>query len=233
MKTRLITTVASLAMLALSVSPAWSTQSTTVTETFDGTIEEVSWRVAAFDEIAPSGGNPGAFLRVENLDSAIPHIFTITDLAAPSFLGNYRDKGVTGLGIDVKLFAIDFGAEGRPVSLVLSSDMATPEDPSDDCDAWLVGPKNVPRPGAGWKRFDFRVPSETTTLPRAWVLVGTCAGLTPDEAWNRVITDVDRASFAFGQPDFFYIFQNWTLGFDNARIVHGTGGGTPTFELGE
>ena len=230
MKTRLIMTVAALILLA--VSPSWSTPNTTTTETFDGTVEEASWRVAEFDAIAPTGGNPGAYLRVDGLDSAIPRIFTFGTLAQ-NFLGDYRSKAVTGLGVDVKLFAIDFTAQGRPVSLVLSSDMGTPEDTSDDCDAWLVGQKTVPRPGAAWKRFNFKVASQSTTLPHGWVLVGNggidiCGDLTPDEAWNRVITDVERASFQFGEPDFFYIFQVWSLGFDNARISQSTHAAPPT-----
>ncbi|HEX6851979.1 MAG TPA: hypothetical protein VF139_11300 [Candidatus Polarisedimenticolaceae bacterium] len=201
---------------ALFALPSAAAPTITVTETYDGPVEEASWRVASFDTILEFGGWPDAYLRVAGLDTFGPRIFAVPERAS-KFLGDYRAKGVSGLGVDVNLFGIDFGAEGRPVSLYLTNRM-DPEDPFDDCDVVYVGAKNVPKPGTGWKSFDFRVPSESTTLPPGWVTVGECGGLSPDEAWNAVITDVEDASFYFGEPDYFYIFQVWNLGFDNPRI---------------
>lgn len=79
-----------------------------------------------------------------------------------------------------------------------------------------------------WKTFDFKVSSQSTTLPQGWVVVGACAGLSSDDAWNRVITRVGRASFDFAEPGFFYFFQIWSIGFDNPRITLGKGGTGPT-----
>ena len=202
---------------ALLSVPCTAAPTITVTETYDGPLEEASWRVATFDNILAFGGNPESYLRVAGLDTFGPRIFTVPELAS-TYLGDYRAKGVSGLGVDINLFAVDFTADGRPVSLYLSSTMDTPEDPFDDCDAVYVGSKNVPKPGTGWKSFDFRVPSQDVTLPPGWVLVGECGGLDPDAAWNFVITHVDKASFLFAEPDFFYIFQVWNVGFDNPRI---------------
>jgi hypothetical protein len=207
---------ATLGLSALLALPCAAAPTVTVTETFDGPVEEASWRVAAFDVIPEFGGWPGSYLRVIGLDTFGPRIFTVPELAS-KFLGDYRAKGVTGLGVDINLFSTDFGAEGRPVSLYLTNRM-DPEDPYDDCDAVYVGSKNVPKPGTGWKSFDFRVPSQSAGLPPGWVMVGECGGLDPDAAWNAVITDVEHASFYFGEPDWFYIFQVWNLGFDNPRI---------------
>lgn len=215
-----------LAVLAVA-APCWGAPSVTWTETFDGTIDEASWRVASFDTILPFGGSPDAYLRVGGLDTYAPRIATVAGLA-PQFLGNYRGAGVIGLGVDIKLFSTDFGAEGRPVSLYLYSDMNTPDDPYDDCEAVDVGSKNVPRPDTGWKAFDFRVPSQSVTVPPGWVMVGECGGLEPDAAWNYVIQNVRKASFYFGEPDYFYIFQMWNIGFDNPRITLGKGGTGPS-----
>jgi hypothetical protein len=96
--------------------------------------------------------------------------------------------------------------------------MGTPDDPSDDCDAYIVGHKNVPRPGTGWHRFEFLVPSEETTLPDGWVVRGPCAGLGPDEAWNAVVTNVTRVTFPFSDPDLLWYFQIWDLGIDSVHI---------------
>lgn len=208
---------AALAASSLAMTLAAAGTTTTTTETFDGTLDQSTWRIGTLDEILSFGGNPGSYLRNPEYDAAEPQIVALPTAAA--FLGDYRARGVSSLGIDVDLFAVGISADGRPVSLDLYSDMGTPDDTSDDCDAVYVGSKNVPKPGTGWKAFDFRVKSSSTTLPPGWELSGVCGGISPDEAWNRVITNVDRASFLFGEPGFFYFFQIWNLGIDNARIT--------------
>lgn len=209
----------------LLAGTTWAAPATTIAEPFDGTLDDASWRAATADAIVPTDGHPGAYLRSDPLDAAVPHLI-LQESLGPQFLGNYRFKGVTSAGLDVQLFRADFGADQRPVTLVLGSDMGTPDDPSDDCEAAEVGPKNVPRPNTGWKTFDFKVPSASTALPQGWQLVGACAGLTPDAAWNAVIQNVQHVRFDFGEPGFFYFFQVWAIGWDNPRITlrdNGTG----------
>jgi hypothetical protein len=211
---------------AILVGPSWAAPSVTVTETYDGLLGEASWRVADFDVIAPTGGSPGAYLNVAGLDTFGPRIFTVPGLDQ-KFVGDYRSLGVTSLGVDVQLFSIQFNIGARPISLYLTSNNDTPEDPFDDCEAVYVSPKNVPKIGTGWKSVDVRIPSQSTTLPNGWVIVGECGGVSPDEAWNAVITHVTGASFYFGEPDFFYIFQVWDVGFDNPRITSRPGATEP------
>jgi len=213
----------SVAVSALLLSgAAWAAPTITVSEPFDGTLAEASWRAATADAIVAADGHPGAYLRSDPLDAAVPSLRVQPGLG-PQFLGDYRAKGVTSAGLDVALFHADFGADQRPVTLVLGSDMGTPDDPSDDCELADVGSKNVPRTGTGWKTFDFKVPSQSTTLPQGWQLVGTCAGLSPDAAWNTVIQNVQEARFDFGEPGFFYFFQVWAIGWDNPRLTLRTG----------
>jgi len=70
----------------------------------------------------------------------------------------HRAANVTSLGFDVNVFAASIGVDAkRPISLVLGSDMRTPDDPSDDCEVYFVGSKPVPRPGSSWRAFDFRI----------------------------------------------------------------------------
>ncbi len=202
----------------LVVAPCWAGKTVTVVETFDGTLDEASWRMGTHDMIFEFGGNPDNYLRVVQTDTAEPRISTFDGLA-PDFVGDYRARGVVSLGIDVNLLEVGISADDRPVSLYLYSDMGTPDDPMDDCEAVFVGSKHVPSPGTGWKSFEYRVPADSATLPPGWVVYGVCADLSPDEAWNRVITNVGRASFDFGEPGYMYFFQFWTIGFDNARIT--------------
>ena len=199
--------------------PAAAAPTTTIAEGFDGTLDQATWRLGTFDTIEPGGGDPGAYLHNPQLDSAVPTPFYVGPLPSP-FFGDYRAANVTALGLDVIVYAVGIGVDNRrPISLVLTSDMGTPDDPSDDCDAYTVGTKNVPRPGTAWRSFDFRVPSGDTTLPNGWTIRGACAGLSTNDAWNAVITNVTHVSFPFSDPDTFWYFQVWDLGIDNVRIV--------------
>jgi len=214
-------TFAILFALTLAV-PAAAAPTTTVTEPFDGTLEQATWRLGTLDTIEPAGGSPGAYLHNPQFDSAVPTPTYVGPLPSP-FFGNYRAASVTTLGLDVIVYAASIGVDNkRPVSLVLTSDMGTPDDPSDDCDVYTVGNRNVPRPGSAWRSFDFRVPASSTTLPTGWTVRGACGGLSGDGAWNAVITDVTRVSFPFSDPDTLWYFQVWDLGIDNVRIGFAT-----------
>lgn len=211
--------ILALAAGALLAAPAIAATTTTVSENFDGTLADATWRLGTYDQIDATGGNPDAFLHDPELDSAVPTPYYVGPLPSP-FFGDYRAASVYSLGLDVKVFAASFGVDAhRPISLVLGSDMGTPTDPTDDCEAYQVGAKPVPRPGSAWRSYDFRVPSDATTLPTGWTIRGFCAGLGPDDAWNAVIQNVTRVSFPFADPDTFWYFQVWDLGIDNVRIT--------------
>ncbi len=171
--------------------------------------------------IESSGGNPGAFLHstcqgLACLDTFAPELRT--ELGVSSiFTGDYRAKRVRSLGVDLAIFRVDFSSAGRPLSLILRNDGGTPDDPSDDVVVHFVGPKNVPAPDGSWRRYQLAVPSRSTVLPSGWKVF---QGTGDDDAdWNTVLTDVDEVSFFFGDPEFFFIFQQWELGVDNIRIL--------------
>jgi hypothetical protein len=207
--------------IALTV-PAAAAPSTTIAETFDGTLDQATWRLGTLDAIEPAGGSPGAYLHNPQLDSAVPTPVYVGPLPSP-FFGDYRAASVTSLGLDVIVFAASIGVDNkRPISLVLTSDMGTPDDSSDDCDVYTVGNKNVPHPGTAWRSFDFKVPSGSTTLPSGWIVRGACAGLSANDSWNAVVTHVTRVSFPFSDPDTLWYFQIWDLGIDNVRIGFAT-----------
>ncbi len=169
--------------------------------------------------IERTGGNPGAFLHstcsgLACLDTFAPQFRTQLGVQSV-FLGDYRKKGVDFLGIDVAIFGPRFVSTGsRPLTLLLIDDAGT-EAPSDDSAVFLKGP-NIPRPEGQWCSYGFDVPSQSTVLPPGWLVL--VAPGTPDEAWNNVITGVDQAVFYFGDPELFYIFQQWEIGVDNIRI---------------
>src|SRR5262249_37707905 len=130
MAVRSISLVSCLIAFALA-TPAPGAPSTTVAETFDGTLDKATWRLGTLDTIESTEGNPGAYLHNPQLDSAVPSPVYVGPVPSP-FFGNYRAANVTSLGVDVIVYSASIGvANKRPVSLVLTSDMGTPNDPTD------------------------------------------------------------------------------------------------------
>jgi hypothetical protein len=170
--------------------------------------------------IEASGGNPGAFLHTlcagsSCLDTFAPQLRT--PLGVPSvFTGNWRTRRVDAIGVDLAIFHVDFSSAGRPLSLVLRSDPGTPGSFADDVVVYLVGTRNVPMPNGHWRRYGFPVASASATLPAGWVVQQGSGNANAD--WNQVMTDVDQVTFFFGDPSFFFIFQQWELGADSIRI---------------
>lgn len=184
-------------------------------EPFTGGTNVGLWTFGGAMSTQTTGGNPDWYRRVDNVDTFAPQLRTQGESV---FTGNYRARHVTLLGVDLITFAVDFSAAGRPLTLMLIEDNGTPGDSSDDWAAYQIGASNIPIPGEGWKSFTFAVPSQSATLPAGWATqaFGPNSPANPD--WNQVITDVDRVVFFYGDPELFFIFQQWTLGVDNVRI---------------
>lgn len=191
----------------------------TVVETFETGGNEGGWSFGnAFESITQDGARSGSYLRNVFLDTIAPSPATQRGVAS-AFTGDYRARGVSLLGLDFRLFRVDFTAQGREMSLILINDAGTPQDGFDDCGVFTIGNKWLPHPGRVWKSFDFVVPSALTVMPPQWGRFGDCGAMTDDEVWNHVLTDVDQVRFFGGDPELFYIFQVWDVGLDNPRIT--------------
>jgi hypothetical protein len=196
----------------------WAAFTATITETFDGTIGEASFRMGADDEIATDGGNPGAFLRNTGVMAAIPVVGNVTLPAElNNFIGQYRMDGVSDLAVDLNVFGASFGVDVRPVSLGLSS---------GDCEL-VISEQSAPRPGVGWKSYRFNVPAWKQTMPQKWVAYGSCASSPRDDTWNFMMQRVDAVRFYLGDPSAVYPVQIWSIGVDNPSITKGKFG-TPS-----
>src|SRR6187549_2050215 len=103
-----------LALATLIAMPA-AAGTTTYTDTFDGGTNAGSWTWGYGDTIEPTGGNPGAYLRTEGLDTYAPRPTATTG----PFVGNYRALGVTSIGVDLNTYYVDFSAAERNLTLVL------------------------------------------------------------------------------------------------------------------
>jgi hypothetical protein len=194
---------------------------TTFTETFQGGNNTGGWTLGNpfLETIETTGGKPGAYLHFPDLDTFAPQ--PTTTLPDSPFTGDYRSRSVTSVGIDLVLHHVDFSSAERPLAVLLTNDGRTPEDFSDDCTVYFLGNKNAPMPNSVWRGYRFKVPSDSTELPRGWNVL-FCGELSNDEAWNYVIGSVTELRFFVGDPTFFFIFQVWDIGMDNPTITSGT-----------
>ena len=173
-------------------------------DTFTGGVNQGGWTFGADSAIAPHGGNPDAWVHTTILDTFAPQ-FRTTGTGGP-FTGNWRAMGVHSFGVDLITISTQFQFD-RECTLELSNGTQT---------VYYLGSANhVPQPGTGWKSFEFTFDPASTTMPPGWALfdVGD-----PDTAWNAVITNVKTINIFYGDPTFFFIFDVWNVGADNARI---------------
>lgn len=186
-------------------------------ESFDsGAANDGAWQFFGTDSFPAAGGNPGAWLRSQNLDTFAPRARTTASLS--TFVGDYRAKGVTAFGFDLRTDYVDFSAAGRPATLMLIHDNGTPGNVFDDTAAYYVGP-DVPVPGDGWVTFDYPLPADSDVLPAGWALLNLGdSGAPAAHTWSQVVQSVSRVEILYGHPEFFYIFQMWHVGLDNPRI---------------
>jgi len=195
-------------VLVLATAPA---AADVFTETFDGGSNVGGWTFGTGNEvIEASGGNPGAYLHDPFVYTFAPRPRTT---GSSVFAGNFRQRLVSRLDIDLITFYVDFTAEGRPLTLMLISDQGTLANPDDDWAAYKIGPTNVPLPGQGWLSYSFDVPSQERSLPEGWATLpfGPSSPPTPD--WNLLIF--------YGDPSMVFIFQGWNLGLDNPTVETG------------
>lgn len=181
-------------------------------ETFDSGSNVGSWSLGPPSSNPSSGGNPDWYISAL-VDTFAPQPRSFD--TSSTFAGDYRARGVESVGIDLLTINVQFPFD-RELTLILANDNGTPGNTTDDCQVYFLGTKRVPQIGAGWRSFDFFVDSQSTTMPAGWKPLGPCTD--PDTAWNAVITDVSYVKYFYGNPEFFFIFDQWTVGLDNARI---------------
>jgi hypothetical protein len=174
-----------------------------------------NWTYGLPQSYPVSGGNPGQYLLAQNLDTFAPMLRTQGNSA---FTGDYQALGVESISIDLATFDVDFSAGGRPLTIMLINTKGTATS-LDDTTAYFMGP-NIPVPGESWKSYTFDVPSASETLPSGWLLLDTNGDGDPDGTWDEAITKVDRLQFFYGDPTFFFIFQQWDVGADNIAITY-------------
>ncbi|MHC5023555.1 MAG: hypothetical protein ACYTGG_06535 [Planctomycetota bacterium] len=200
----------------------------TFVEGFEDGTNEAGWTWGTGNElIVPDFGNPGAYLTDTTLITFTPIASTGLGFSS-EFTGNYRQRGVISVGIDLIIFDANLDYGNRPLTLILYNYNGTPFNFDDDFGAFFVGDKDVPDPGgapgvtpAGWTDFDFAVQSQATTTPPGWTTFRFDGGPAGDPTWNELMLDVDEVDFQYGIPGQIYVINSWELGMDNPRITEG------------
>lgn len=175
-------------------------------EDFDNGTNPSGWTWGTSTSVVPTGGNPAGHLKTPVVDSFAPQLRTT--VASSPFHGNYRTGGVTSIHVDLAVFSANFPYD-REATLMLSS---------GGCSVYKLGVQKIPAPNGTWKSFDYPIDPQSPTMPAGWKSFGTCAG-GPNAIWNTVITNVTEVRIFYGDPELFYIFDQFSLGLDNASIT--------------
>ena len=202
----MLRTFAALTLLALALLAAPALATGTVV-TFDNSVNVGGWTWGPPNSFHSTGGNPGWWLGASPPPDTFAPQLRSTSAHSP-FSGDWRAARVVSLGVDLITNSTQF-AFSRPLSVILTG--------GGGCKVYFVGSSLVPQVAEGWKKFNFSIASQSTTMPAGWaILDGPCTDA--DAAWNSVITDVTEVNFFYGDPTFFFIFDIWNVGADNIRI---------------
>ncbi|MHC4822109.1 MAG: hypothetical protein ACYTDX_10370 [Planctomycetota bacterium] len=212
-----------LALAALALATPLTASQETFVETFsdNSNVGQWSWGTGG-ESISPLNGHPGAFLQDLTLFTALPTLSTGAGVSSP-FTGNYVDKHVRSIGVDLVTLDKQFAVESnRFLTLVLLEDAGTPGNPNDDRGAYFVGDTVVPNAGvpldtpAGWTAFEFEVDAQASAAPPGWVMFSFSG---PIPTWQQLMPNVDSVEFWSGVPGVIYLFDSWDVGADNLRIT--------------
>jgi hypothetical protein len=216
--------------LALCITGLTLTAEAQVTqvETFETGTNEGRWTWGTGNDfIADTNGNPGRYLRDSYVVTFTPR--ASTDFGVQSvFTGDYRDRRVAAVGIDMAVAYVSGNVSGRKVSLILLNDNGTPEDLYDDWGAFTVTDLPIPPTGVigltgesdilRWASYDIPVPSQSATLPDGWSWLSRNQ-LRRNGSWARLMRDVDHVGFILGDPAQLYPLLQWDVALDNPRIT--------------
>jgi hypothetical protein len=211
--------LASLTGLVFATAASAAAQ-TTLIDDFESGPSAAGWKFVDLGapKISATGGNPGHYCTSGAFFATEPRARTGKGISSP-FVGDLRARGVTNMSVDAKTDIGGTASDRFTLILIKSND---PNTTDDDDFAYFIGPV-IPLAGAGWKHFEFAIPSASTAaLPPGWT---GGSGSDPNHFaagvdWNDVITHVDRTMFAWRRPGILGQPSQWVLGIDNASVTY-------------
>ncbi|MBC24167.1 MAG: hypothetical protein CMJ32_09670 [Phycisphaerae bacterium] len=215
--TRAILVAWSVAM-SLAILPSHGED--TVVVTFDNGPE--GWSINGWDTIDPDNGNPGANINIDIIDAF--GIEVRNSGPNENFIGDYFQKNVRRLGIDVEVNWILFGGIQVPRDFVVElRDYDNPPQGYQWVSVYLnTGP--LPAAGSGWESIRFDVPLQEE-LPPGWGGTGAedprtfMPILPPDRTYGSVLQGVDAVVFTTFVPGYVFGFTDYNVRVDNISIT--------------
>ncbi|UCD63058.1 MAG: hypothetical protein JSW34_09900 [Candidatus Zixiibacteriota bacterium] len=210
---------------------------TTFVETFDSHRNVGGWSFGTTHRpvIEDLGGNTGGYLHDPSVITFAPS--PGTELGEESiFTGNYRERKVTSVGIDLRCIDYEWDITTRYLTLIIMNDNGTPLDLEDDWGAYFIGDITLPSKYVawltstmenepGWVSYDFNIPSQENPLqedrlPEGWNFIRwwSGSGQQPGGSWVALMQNVSYIQFCYGDPTLYYVLQTFDLGLDNPRI---------------
>jgi hypothetical protein len=212
-------------VLAVGVAGAATVLATFIEDFEDGRNEGV-WTYGTGNEFLATdgGGNPGVYLRDNNVVSFHPK--ASTSFGEDSmFTGNWRREDVVSIGIDLATADASQNISGRRLSVILLNDNRTPSDLEDDWGALLLTDLAVPPAGVigdfdilNWRSYDFDIDAQARETPPGWVLL-TNDLVNGPQSWGRLMRDVSHVGYVYGDPRVPALIGSYKLALDNPRIT--------------
>jgi hypothetical protein len=200
----------------------------TTVETFETGTNEGRWIWGTGKEyFVESNGNSGRYLRDSSLVDYIPRASTSFGFQSV-FTGDYRNRNVASVGIDMAVGFVSGNVSGRKATLILLNDNGTPNDLRDDWGAFTVTDLPIPPTGVAgitgendilqWASYDIPIPSQSANMPDGWSWISRNY-VRRNGSWTRLMGDVDHVGFILGDPAQRYPLLAWDVALDNPRIT--------------
>jgi hypothetical protein len=217
-----------LALCVTGLTLTANAQQVTQIETFETGTNQGSWTWGTGNEFfVDTNGNPGRYLRDSYVVTFTPR--ASTDFGGQSiFTGDYHERKVASVGIDMAVAYVSGNVSGRKVTLILLNDNGTPDNLYDDWGAFTVTDLPIPPTGVigltgesdilRWTSYHIAVPSQSAALPDGWSWISRNQ-VRRNGSWARLMRDVDHVGFILGDPAQLYPLLQWDVALDNPRIT--------------
>jgi hypothetical protein len=216
-------------MITVASAATTATAANGIFEDFEDGVIDAEWRWSGSDFVEPTGGNPGAYGRCNEIWVPTPVYFGGWD--APGWTGDYQAMGVTGFSIDIMTISTqNYNFAYYPCFLVIMNHMGTPEDITDDVFVYYFPDAyNAPAAGTGWSSYHWDIPSSFIGAPGElppnwgggdWT---TQTVFPSDMTWQDMMTNVGRLEIRFLYMDYAAIYDPYVMGADNVVLYYDSG----------
>lgn len=153
-----------------------------------------------------------SYLYVSGLDTFAPQLQT-GDSGKNIFTGNYVQKKVKSIQFTNQIFSDLNPNDDRPVTLMLIS---------GDVAAYKKSDQLLIQSLKKWETFSFDIPKTAQEASAAGWKTTSWPRMDRDHAhgnYDDIIRNVDRVEFYYGDPELFYIFQDWSVGVTGMKVI--------------